>query len=85
MVMVPPSDWETSLHNAYQSLSWLRPGEENCQLLSLIYIPDTALMKKLHCARPIPGNGCDHTLFHQGVSVASFHILFEQWFLCVNS
>lgn len=85
VVMVPSSCWEISLRMAsLNSRPWTRRGRTPAVLLTYLSASyNVALMKKLHCARPIPGHGYDHTLAHQGVSIAGFHILFKQWFLCV--
>lgn len=59
----------------------LRPGDRqmtSLHLLCCIYEPYTV-------RGPLPGHGYDHTHFGRGVSVAGFHILFKQWFLCVSS
>lgn len=86
MVMVPSSGCKTSLHIVYWSSSQESSSsrEETCWTLSTYLRLQCCIYEKLHCARRIPGHGYNHTLFHQGVSVASFHILFKQWFLCVN-
>lgn len=74
---------ETSLHTASRSCRpWTRRGKLPAVLLTSLQL-QCCIHEKLHCARPIPGRGYDHTLLHQGVSVAGFHILFKQWFLCV--
>lgn len=74
---------ETSLHTASRSSRpWTRRGKLPAVLWTSLQL-QCCIHEKLHCARPIPGHGYDHTLLHQGVSVAGFHILFKQWFLCV--
>lgn len=58
------------------SSSETRRGKLLTALLTYLHLRH-CINGKLHCARPIPRHGYDHTLFPQGVSVASFRILFQ--------
>lgn len=85
MVMAPFSGWKASQHFANRSFSpiWDQGRKQTVDWITLRTLRQRChIHDNPHCARPIPGHGYDRTLFHWGVSVASFHILLNQWFLC---